>query len=607
MKTFFQKIFGQKGEINYLYFSCFLIFLSILSLSHFFTWEHAQKGISLFFLFYAIGQALLEVVFFVLIAYILNRWAPRWIYLSFIGISFVLMLLHFTHFIMVRLMDAPLIYIFKFLFGSGIYHLIAGFQALNMNWTMIAIIVGTFLFIPLAGLGFYWLTYMITKRKPLVVSLTQIALAIGIIGTSLFILDLIAHPFLNRRVYTKYQKTLPLGTTFLEPTLKHISLPTPLPPFRDEEATIRLMPQSPHLSHLPNIYLFVIETFRRDYLDAAPNLTNFGQENIQFKHSFANANSTHLSWFAIFHSDLPLYWASMRDNWTRGSIPLQMLKKMGYQISVYSAADLRFFNMDKIIFGSQRELGNKIEEYCFHRTLEPCDRDALAIEALETHLAPNGHVYLIFLDSTHSEYSFPKNFPLKYEPISKEIDYLTIGPKSPELKLIQNRYRNAIAYIDQLMGHFFDTLKEKQLYDDAIIAITGDHGEEFFEEGALFHGTHLNDFQTSVPFFLKFPAKEWVPQTDEATHIDIFPSILHYLTKESHFTQLFDGRSVFSLDRLPFRMAVLQNGPDTPLEFLLEKPDLKLQARFVDPAKLEIIELQGFLEPDILLPLSKNR
>ncbi len=606
MKTFLHKFFGQKGEINYLYFSCFLIFLSLLSLSHFFNWEHSQKGISLFFLFYAIGQALLEVAFFVLIAYILNRWTPRWVYLSFIGISFILMLLHLTHFIMVRLMDATLSYVFKFFFGSGIDHLIAGFQALNMNWTMIAIITATFLAIPLVGVGFHWLTYRIAKRKPLNLSLSQIALSIGVIGTFLFILDLIAHPFLNRSVYSRYQKTLPLGTTFLEPTLKHISLRTSFPPFRDENKTVRLIPQA-HVTRLPNIYLFVIETFRRDYLYAAPNLAAFEKENIEFKRSFANANSTHLSWFAIFHSDLPLYWASMRDAWTKGSIPLQMLKKLGYQISVYSAADLRFFNMDKLIFGANREIADKIEEYSFHRTLEPCDRDSLAMKNLETDLAPEGHVYLIFLDSTHSEYSFPKDFPLKYEPISKEIDYLSIGPKSPELELIKNRYRNSIAYIDQLMGHFFHTLKEKNLYDDAIVAITGDHGEEFFEEGALFHGTHLNEFQTSVPLLLKFPSKEWVPQTEEATHIDLLPSILHYLTKESQFSPLFDGRSIFSLDRLPYRIAVNQNGPDTPLEFLLQKPDLKLRARFVDPSKLEIIELQGFLETDILLPLSKNR
>ncbi len=500
---------------------------------------------------------------------------------------------------MVRLMDATIVYIFKFLFGSGLNHLIAGFQALNMNWTMIAMIIATILILPVAGLGFYWLTYRMTNKKPLHISLSHIALTVAVLGTALFLLDLIAQPYLNKNDYSKYQKTLPLGTTFLTPHAKYLSLSAPFPPFRDEETTLRALPQAT-LKHLPNVYLFVIETFRRDYLYAAPHLSAFGAQNIAFSNSFANANSTHLSWFAIFHADVPLHWASMRDAWTHGSIPLQLLKNLGYRTSVYSSADLRYFNMDKLIFGAHRELANPIEEYTLDRTLEPCERDALAFQSLKRDLAPEGRLYLIFLDSTHSEYSFPKDFPLQYQPIAKEIDYLTIGPKSPELELIKNRYRNAIGYIDSLMGNFFALLKEQNLYDDAIIAITGDHGEEFFEEGALFHGTHLNHYQTAVPLLLKFPSKEWIPQRDEATHMDLFPSILHYLTKQSDFTSLFDGHSVFSLKQPPYRIAVLQNGPDTPLEFYLEKPEIKLHARFVDPSKLEIIDLQGPFDPHIL-------
>lgn len=602
MKTFFQKIFGQKGEVNYFYFSCFLLFLTSLSLSHSLTWDLPLKGIPLFFFLYAIGQSLLEVLCFVLIAYILKRWSPKWFYYVFISVSFLLMLIHFTHFIMVRLLDASIVYIFKFFFGSGYEHLIAGFQALNMNWTMVGIIVLAFLIIPVIGIGFYSLTFRLAKRHPLSISLNQIALTIGITATALFLLDVIAHPFMSQEIYSKYQKSLPLGTTFMSPIPNHLLLEVELPQFRDEAKTIDSMPVVT-AEHLPNIYLFIIETFRRDYLYAAPNLSAFGKDNIQFKRSFANASCTYLSWFAIFHADLPLYWAEMRDTWKRGSIPLQMLKNMGYQISAYSSANLRFFSMDKLIFGENRSLADKIEEYSFDWKLEPCDRDLLCFNALKRDLKREGQVYLIFLDSTHSEYSFPENFPIQYEPIAKEIDYLTIGPKSPELEMIKNRYRNAIDFVDQNMGKFFDLLKEQNLYEDAIIAITGDHGEEFFEDGALFHGTHLNECTTSVPLFFKFPSKDWIPQIDEATHMHLFPSILHYLTKQSDFRHLFDGRSIFSLDQLPFRIAVLQNGPNPPFEFFLEQTDLKVKARFVDRSKLQILELQGSLEPDIFAPL----
>lgn len=603
MKKFFHKLFGPKTEINYLYFSSLLLFLSLLSI--YINQEKSFDGISLFFLLYAIGQSFLEVAIFVLIAYLLMRWAPRWIFLFFISLSFILMLLHYTHFIMVRVMDASLGYIFKFFFGSGLSHLVAGFQALNMNVTMIVIIVGTILFIPLAGLLFYWLTSHASQKRPLRLSLFQIIAAVGSISLSLFLLDIMAHPFLNRHIYSQYQKRLPLGATFLSPISNQIALLDPLPSPREEKPII--FPEV-HLAHRPNIYFFVIETLRRDYVNelTAPHLTAFGQENITFSSAFANANSTHLSWFALFHSDLPFHWNNLRDQWTEGSIPLRVLRNLGYKFHVYSSADLRYFNMDSLLLGHERKLADHIEEYTSDRTLAPCERDALAFASLKRDLSSEGHVYLIFLDSTHSEYSFPKDFPLAFEPISKEIDYLTINSKSPELEWIKNRYRNAIRYVDHLMGDFFAYLKQENLFDDAIIAITGDHGEEFFEEGALFHGTHLNHYQTSVPLLFKFPSLDWVSQTPIATHIDIFPSILHYLTKQSDFSSWFSGQSIFSLHYHPDHIAVQQNGPDTPQEFSLQGSDYSLHARILDPSHLEIIHLKGTLDPAILNKIMKK-
>jgi glucan phosphoethanolaminetransferase (alkaline phosphatase superfamily) len=465
-----------------------------------------------------------------------------------------------------------------------------------MNATMIGITAATLILIPIVGLGFYWLTYKLAHIKPLYLSVKQIGVVLTAIFVLLFGIDLAIHPYLTWKTYTKYQKTLPLGRTFLSPP-SH-PLPLSFPPARTETDPPDLKAQ-----HRPNIYFFVIETLRRDFLTEtiAPEMTRFGKEHLEFPLSHSNASSTHLSWFAIFHSDLPFYWAQRRDTWHQGSLPLRMLKKMGYEIHVKSSADLRFFNMDQLLFGKQREVADSIEE--FEATLAPYARDALAIESVFKNLKPSGQVYLIFLDATHSEYSFPTDFSLRFTPIAKEVDYLTIHAKSPELEGLKNRYKNAIAYVDHLIGKFFVTLKQKNLFDDAIISITGDHGEEFFEEGALFHGTHLNSYQTSVPIFLKFP-QSWPPQTDLITHIDLFPTILHFLTGQNDFS--FDGQSIFIQRQNPYRIAFLQNGPDTPLEFTLHKEDLKLKARIADANQLDIVELQGFLEPDTLSPLLRK-
>ena len=590
---------SHKNEVNYLYFSILFVVLSIFSVSHLLFWEKPVWGIRLFFLIYSLGQALLEVWAFIFIAYSLKRWAPRWAFFAFIALSFILLLVHFTDFTLLRLMDSSVSYVFKFLFGEGIDHLLTAFLAMNLNFSMIAIILSSLVIIPCLGLLLYWATSRIAKLKPWNISHNQLILAIITTGGSLLFLEVLAHPYLDRLIYHKFQKTLPFGVTFLSPTPKCIQLPHPIASFRDEKETRKHLP---HLSakKKPNIYLFVVETFRRDFVnqETAPLLTAFAEENIDFPSSFANANWTPLSWFAIFQSDFPYDWVSVRDHWTYGSIPLQMLKRLGYKIWVYSSADLSYFGIDQAIFGKKRRLVDKIEEYSSNRSLDPCDRDALCIASFEKDLisknGKEGNIYLFFLDAPHSEYSFPKDYPLKFEPIATHINYLTVTSKT--IEPVKNRYRNSISFVDSLMGKFFDILKRENLYEEAVIAITGDHGEEFYEENVLFHGTRLNRHQTQVPIFCRFPGK--TTATLEATHIDIFPSILHYITGTGYFADLFDGSSIFNPVRSPYRIAVLQNGPDTPVEFSIMKGEELLQVRFLYPrdiysqTQLEVISLQ---------------
>jgi len=509
-------------------------------------------------------------------------------------------------------MDASISYLFKFLFGRGFDHLLTAFLALNMNFGMVAIIVLSLISIPFIGLLLYVGTNRIARLNPWSLSPNHIVIALITAGSSLFFLDLLARPYLDRWIYNKHLKSLPFGATFLTPSPQCITLPIALAPPRDEKETRKRMPHFT-LHARPNIYLFVIETLRRDFLNekTAPNLMSFARENTDFEISYANGNWTPLSWFAIFHSDFPYNWAAMRDSWQEGSIPLQLFKQMGYKIRVYSSADLRYFDMDRTIFGEKRKLAAQIEEHFFNRAIEPCDRDALCVDSFERDVKKKhgreGNLYVFFFDSTHSEYSFPKDFPIQFEPIAKQIDYLTLTQK--EIEPVKNRYRNSIAYVDSLMGRFFQILKDEDLYEQAVVAITGDHGEEFYEEGAFFHGTHLNRYQTEVPIFCRFPGKKGA--SPEATHIDLLPSLLHYITGVAEYPDLFDGRSVFSKNRSPYRIAVLQNGPDTPVEFSIEKGDEKLQVRFLHPRDIysqKVLEVTALKtnEPADLLSLDET-
>ena len=91
-------------------------------------------------------------------------------------------------------------------------------------------------------------------------------------------------------------------------------------------------------------------------------------------------------------------------------------------------------------------------------------------------------------------------------------------------------YYATIEHMDRHMGRLFDALKEMGLYDDAIIIITGDHGEEFMDHGGWWHGQTLYEEMIHVPYFIKLPGNRRGGEVNEdmARHVDIAPTLLQF-------------------------------------------------------------------------------
>ena len=571
-------------EVNYLYFLFLFLFLLFLTLSHFLRLSPPMVGAPLFFLLYAFGQSLLEVLLLMLIGYTLSRYTPKWVFKTFIGISFGFVLAHFANFMMVRLMDVTLSYFFKVFLSHSFNHIKAAFIAMNLNASMITVMVGLTILVPLIGIGFYWITQKASLKKPLALTQGQLLISAICLGLLLLILDITAQPYINDTLYRKYRKTLPLGSTFLAPKPHSIAMKEPISKLPEE------LEELPAISakKRPNIYLFIIETLRKDFITPriAPHLYQLDSPGDL---TFANANATQLSWFSIFHSTYGWNWTQVRDTWKQGSLPLRLLKKMGYQIHVLSSSDFHYFAMDRILFGSKLELIDSIEDFSL-LPIEDCERDRLAIQSLNSKQAKEGQLFIVFLNSTHSEYSSPDDFPRPLKPYTTKLDYFSLTNDPQVVQLLKNRYGNAVHWIDHLVGEFFKNLKEKGLYDEALCIFTGDHAEEFFEEGAIFHGTHLNDWQTKVPLCYKLPEDLPGPiATDIATHIDIFPTILHYLSGQEDWKSYFDGESLFASSHSPFGVCVQHNGSDVPYEFSLVDEGSRLIGRFINPPLIHTV------------------
>lgn len=78
---------------------------------------------------------------------------------------------------------------------------------------------------------------------------------------------------------------------------------------------------------------------------------------------------------------------------------------------------------------------------------------------------------------------------------------------APEIQTIRAAYTAEIEYCDRWLGQTVRTLQDAGLWQDAIVVLWSDHGEEFWEHGGFEHGHSLYDEQLHVPFAIRVPGQ----------------------------------------------------------------------------------------------------
>jgi arylsulfatase A-like enzyme len=93
-------------------------------------------------------------------------------------------------------------------------------------------------------------------------------------------------------------------------------------------------------------------------------------------------------------------------------------------------------------------------------------------------------------------------------------------------------YDVEIRYTDEHVGRLLDALRENDLYDETLIVVTGDHGEEFGEHGLYREHWSTHDGTQRVPMVIKPPADTPVDpgvRDHLVTNVDLAPTITDYL------------------------------------------------------------------------------
>jgi arylsulfatase A-like enzyme len=96
-----------------------------------------------------------------------------------------------------------------------------------------------------------------------------------------------------------------------------------------------------------------------------------------------------------------------------------------------------------------------------------------------------------------------------------------------EERILRHLYDRGVESLDRELGVFFDQLRESGSWDDTLVIVTSDHGEQFGEHGWFLHHTPHEE-TLRVPLLVKWPGgrRAGITTTTPSTSLDLAPTLL---------------------------------------------------------------------------------
>lgn len=284
----------------------------------------------------------------------------------------------------------------------------------------------------------------------------------------------------------------------------------------------------------PNIFIFLVDSLRRDYLSAynskvdfTPNIGNFARESLVAENAFARYGGTMFSVPSMFVGGMIPH----KQNITPFA-PLNSLEKL-LITEDYNC----HMSLDPVI-APQMQRWPRLREMDSGRSHPDYDLCATLTE-LEEQLNREPASQHVF------GYSLPQNIHISVisrqgsKPISTE-DYG--GFHAP--------YASRIRRIDGCFGRFIQYLKNRRIYDNSIVILAADHGDSLGEGGRWGHAYTIYPEVVRIPLIMHLP-----PAMRESLYFDprklaylndISPTLYYLLGHRPILSQEFFGRPLLT-------------------------------------------------------------
>ncbi len=312
-------------------------------------------------------------------------------------------------------------------------------------------------------------------------------------------------------------------------------------------AIVTPMPSAPLArAQARNAIVVLVDTLRATKLHAynprsrvqAPAFDRFAQEAAVFEHAQAPENWTKPSVASILTSLTPMTHNTKEQS---SSLPQSalMLSEVFQQAGFATGSFIaNGYVSDRFGFNQGWDhYTNYIRE---ERNTQAENVFGEAIRWIEQHRSERFFAYVHTIDP-HVPYDPPEDILRTYDP-----DEYT-GPISPrrtgfqlediksgrltltdrDRQRLEALYDGEITYHDRHFARFVERLQELGLYEDLVLVITSDHGEEFNDHGSYGHGHSVFQELLHVPLMVRWPdvigARRLTPTVST---LDIAPTVL---------------------------------------------------------------------------------
>jgi choline-sulfatase len=278
----------------------------------------------------------------------------------------------------------------------------------------------------------------------------------------------------------------------------------------------------------PNIIFITVDTTRADRMGflgskrgLTPNLDVVARQGVVFERAFSQAPLTPVSHATIFTGTYPQFHTVTDFGHPLPSVlPFvpDILHKTGY----HTAAFIGSIILDpKGNMAPGFDRGFDFFDAGFHMKRGPDETRYDTVERRAGEVV--GHAIAWLNKNRQAPFFIWIHL---YDP------HAPYDPPPPFDKRFTDPYDGEIAYADASLGKFFQYLRQRGLYDRAMILMMSDHGESLGAHGESMHGIFLYDETIHVPMVFKLPGEVLAGRrvASRVRLVDVAPSLLSMLS-----------------------------------------------------------------------------